>query len=477
MLITTGIAAPCSAVIRAAPNDSIEIRWRRPSIPAEHANTTTLIEMLSDQGRWLPLATIDDDHLLLEATEIASKSPESVKIRVKTLVDRVGESEACYAVYDEMSSKRPREVSAQLRADDSVVMKWQPPLVTDNVDGYRVQVLAPDDQWLPVAVAEEASLVFPLAELVSKTSPRGQDARLRALDEPRLFQLRVVPIDTMQEASSKADAAASDICELHFVPPDAVRPYCKLKREPPFRLERGRTLSVEVEYVDDSPSSMKVQFSKDGAAICDSKRRKVFAADGEASLTVGRVDTEDMGEYAVRVESKRSGLAFELPFRVDVMAEPLPPCDLRLVECLPSAAVLSWAKEEAAVGDDAPYYVVKKRRSGRKVWQEVGETASPSFQIEGLIDDEQYDFAVVACNRVGRSQPSELAGVRIQCQWSPPSTTSRPVVTLLTACDATVEWCKPDDDGGSPILGYHVYVRSKGMQKWQRVLNAETSDK
>lgn len=50
-----------------------------------------------------------------------------------------------------------------------------------------------------------------------------------------------------------------------------------------------------------------------------------------------------------------------------------------------------------------------------------------------------------------------------------PDASSAPVVEAIDKSSATLAWSPPASDGGSPVTGYHVEMKSPGSKEWTRV--------
>ncbi|ESO04849.1 hypothetical protein HELRODRAFT_131517, partial [Helobdella robusta] len=75
------------------------------------------------------------------------------------------------------------------------------------------------------------------------------------------------------------------------------------------------------------------------------------------------------------------------------------------------------------------------------------------FKVTSLKDGQSYEFRVSAVNKVGQGQPSAPS---VPAKYSPPGPPSAPEVSNILPTSCTLQWTCPTDDGGSPVLGYHV---------------------
>jgi len=90
--------------------------------------------------------------------------------------------------------------------------------------------------------------------------------------------------------------------------------------------------------------------------------------------------------------------------------------------------------------------------------------------VQGLFENGEYLFRVMAVNENGQSLP--LAGenpIIAKLPYDPPSAPGVPKVTEVGGDFVNLSWDKPESDGGSRILGYWVDKREVGTEGWQQV--------
>ncbi|KAH9366474.1 hypothetical protein HPB48_022308 [Haemaphysalis longicornis] len=93
-----------------------------------------------------------------------------------------------------------------------------------------------------------------------------------------------------------------------------------------------------------------------------------------------------------------------------------------------------------------------------------------TLTVQGLTENGEYLFRVMAVNENGMSVPLEGTNPIIaKLPFDPPSAPGIPVVTEVGGDFVNLSWEKPASDGGARILGYWVDKREVGTQAWQRV--------
>lgn len=159
----------------------------------------------------------------------------------------------------------------------------------------------------------------------------------------------------------------------------------------------------------------------------------------------------------------------------DLSGPPSPPTNLHKVSASPAFVVIAWSPPENDGGAPVASYQIKKRRTGRKAWQDVGESAELTFNIPGLVENSNYDFAVFAVNKNGPSEPAVLEDVYAKHSFTVPSPPGQPKVLETAETSATIDWTPPESDGGNPITGYDVYLKTRTSTQWRRVTKVKTT--
>jgi hypothetical protein len=143
---------------------------------------------------------------------------------------------------------------------------------------------------------------------------------------------------------------------------------------------------------------------------------------------------------------------FKLPF-----SEPDPPQGLSFEISANHQVLLSWSKPDFDGNFPITFYRVYRKTSSSSYSSHLAEIISDSFFDLTTESGNTYYYKVTAMNIVGESIFSNEISVMLP-------------VSILTVPDAPsnhpatanglfvyLNWSKPNNDGGSPITGYHVY--------------------
>ena len=154
------------------------------------------------------------------------------------------------------------------------------------------------------------------------------------------------------------------------------------------------------------------------------------------------------------------------PPSTDVPAAPGSVC---ASDVFKDSCILSWTAPPSDGGSPLTGYHIERRTGTMPHWIRI--TTRPvhgtSYKVEDLKPGTQYEFRVIAENRVGQSQNS------IPCQpitakdpWNTPSAPGEPAISDVTKRSCTLTWQAPALDGGDPIRNYVVEYRVAGTYKW-----------
>lgn len=193
------------------------------------------------------------------------------------------------------------------------------------------------------------------------------------------------------------------------------------------------------------------------------------------NLTAGKVYEIQVTATNQIGESKASPPSDQFSAAVKKKLPPTPPTNLHPVSTTPDTITIAWSPPASDNGSPVTSYIVKKRRNGRKAWQDVAETADLTLPVPGLVENSSYDFSVQAVNQHGASEPVVIEDIYAKFSFKVPAAPGQPEVTEVTEASATIEWKAPEDDGGNPVTGYDVYIKAKKSTSWRKVTKTKTT--
>ena len=79
--------------------------------------------------------------------------------------------------------------------------------------------------------------------------------------------------------------------------------------------------------------------------------------------------------------------------------------------------------------------------------------------IDDLLEGEEYEFRVMAVNEAGAGEPSEATPALVaKDPYDVPGAPGQPTLSDIRSGAATLNWTRPDSDGGSKITNYRIEV-------------------
>lgn len=135
---------------------------------------------------------------------------------------------------------------------------------------------------------------------------------------------------------------------------------------------------------------------------------------------------------------------------------------------------LRWDEPESDNGSPIKQYIVEKQETTKPNWLTAGEIDKLEFTVTKLFEDKEYSFRIAAENKVGISKFVQLDNtVKTRSKTQPPSPPRKLKVDNITQSSCKLSWKEPENDGGSPIVGYYVEKLQKGYgSRWLKINRA-----
>ncbi len=139
---------------------------------------------------------------------------------------------------------------------------------------------------------------------------------------------------------------------------------------------------------------------------------------------------------------------------------------------------LKWTPPKDNGGSKVINYVIEIKDFNRRInWIELDTTnyIDHTYLVTNLEKGSRYSFRVIAENKYGRSEPTELAKpVESNYQFNVPNPPTNCVAKEVTKTSCTIEFQPPAFDGGSPITGYIIERRQVATSRWLRCTKEPT---
>uniref|UniRef100_A0AAX7SZB5 Titin n=1 Tax=Astatotilapia calliptera TaxID=8154 RepID=A0AAX7SZB5_ASTCA len=233
-----------------------------------------------------------------------------------------------------------------------------------------------------------------------------------------------------------------------------------------FSVKAGNDLKIDVPFKGVPPPT--ATWKKDGNALKETSRVNVSTSDTSSQIIIKDATRIDVGVYEVTLNNSIGTTSAQI--FVNVFERPGPPADLSVDGVSADFVSLSWQPPHYTGGCQITNYVVEKRDTGSTLWQSVSATvARTSIKISRLTQGTEYQFRVATENRYGKSQFTESEPVVAQYPFKPPGSPPNLHVVQASKSVMVIAWSKPESDGGSPIIGYHIECKDQSSILWKKL--------
>uniref|UniRef100_A0A6I8QSE0 Titin n=1 Tax=Xenopus tropicalis TaxID=8364 RepID=A0A6I8QSE0_XENTR len=130
--------------------------------------------------------------------------------------------------------------------------------------------------------------------------------------------------------------------------------------------------------------------------------------------------------------------------------------------------VVQWNEPVNDGGSKILGYHVESKERNSILWVKLNKTILPDTRIKTTNIEEgiEYEFRVYAENIVGIGKPSKVSECYVaRDPCDPPG---RPEPVIVTRNSVTLQWTKPEYDGGSKITGYIVEKKELPEGRWMK---------
>ena len=146
-------------------------------------------------------------------------------------------------------------------------------------------------------------------------------------------------------------------------------------------------------------------------------------------------------------------------------------------EIFKDSCVITWRAPLSDGGTPVTGYFIERHTKSSPSWYRINTSpmSDTSYKCPDLIEGIEYEFRIIAVNKMGASQPS------LPCRqfvardpWEKPGQPGQVKISEVTRRSCRLAWSPPINDGGSPITNYVIEYREAGLYKWTRANEVET---
>uniref|UniRef100_A0A8D2JDF7 Titin n=1 Tax=Varanus komodoensis TaxID=61221 RepID=A0A8D2JDF7_VARKO len=177
-------------------------------------------------------------------------------------------------------------------------------------------------------------------------------------------------------------------------------------------------------------------------------------------------------------EASRLGEPCELTEPVVATEEPAPPKRLDIVDTTKSSVVLAWLKPDHDGGSRITGYLLEMKQKGSDYWVEAGQTKQLTFTVEGLTENNEYEFRIRARNNAGYSQPREaFSSVIIKEPQIEPTADLSGITRQLITCKTGSSFTIDIPISGRPVPKVTWKLEEMRLKETDRVTIKTTKDR
>ncbi|KAG7276468.1 hypothetical protein CRUP_033906, partial [Coryphaenoides rupestris] len=212
----------------------------------------------------------------------------------------------------------------------------------------------------------------------------------------------------------------------------------------------------------------EITWTKDARAIGRDKRTEVNNNYPLCELVISDAVRADYGKYAI--SAKNSSGQAQATIIVNVLDVPGPCQNLKVAYVTRSSCMVSWENPEDYGGTEITQYRVECRQPSQRGWTILSSDLTKRQMKAPLTEGCEYFFRVSAENKIG-SGPSIESKTAVLAV-DPIEKPGEPIDFHIAEIGKTfcfIKWKKPDYDGGSRAIGYHVEKKPKEAEDWERL--------
>uniref|UniRef100_A0A6I8S6Q4 Titin n=1 Tax=Xenopus tropicalis TaxID=8364 RepID=A0A6I8S6Q4_XENTR len=148
----------------------------------------------------------------------------------------------------------------------------------------------------------------------------------------------------------------------------------------------------------------------------------------------------------------------------------LPEFDLRgtpqVIAVTKDSMTISWHEPVTDGGSPILGYHIERKERNSILWQTISKNliVGNIYKSSGLTDGIAYEFRVVAENMAGKSKPSKSSDPTFALD--PIDAPGKPIALNVTRHAVTLQWTKPEYNGGFKITGYTVERKDLPNGRW-----------
>ncbi len=278
--------------------------------------------------------------------------------------------------------------------------------------------------------------------------------RARGLIEGTIYEFRI------RARNAAGDSEPSDPSFPHKARAKNSAPRIDRHALMDIKVKAGEPINIDVP-VEGEPPADKV-WRKDGTIVTDGVHLMLMSQDYNTLIKISESKRSDTGVYELKAENKNGTDSATCNVTVlDVPSPPEGPVNPKAVR--KDWAQIAWQVPRDNGGCEITHYIIEKQDQSNMRWIPSGETRELSYKVEGLIEDAEYKFRIMAVNAMGESSP--LIGpdppLVAKDPFKVPGRPGKPFAVDWSETFIELNWDPPKFDGGSTIRTWVIEWKTK----------------
>uniref|UniRef100_A0A3B5QNN1 Titin n=1 Tax=Xiphophorus maculatus TaxID=8083 RepID=A0A3B5QNN1_XIPMA len=212
----------------------------------------------------------------------------------------------------------------------------------------------------------------------------------------------------------------------------------------------------------------EITWTKDARALSREKRLEMNNNYPVCELIISDAIRSDYGKYGI-VAKNSSGQA-QATILVNVLDTPGACQNLKVAYVTKKSCMVSWENPEDNGGTEITQYIIECRQPSQRGWTVVSNDWTKRLIKAPLTEGCEYFFRVSAENKIGVGPSTETKSPVLAVD--PIEKPGEPIDFHISEVGKTfcfLKWKKPDNDGGSRNIAYHIEKKPKEAEEWERL--------
>ncbi|KAJ8777680.1 hypothetical protein J1605_014333 [Eschrichtius robustus] len=185
-------------------------------------------------------------------------------------------------------------------------------------------------------------------------------------------------------------------------------------------------------------------------------------------IKIGEVDGK-VTKFSTNQEGVSDPLEAEEVFAGNPIESPGLASQPQVTDMIKEAVTIRWNAPTQDGGAPVLSYIVERRKKGSNLWVPVNKDPiqGTKYTVDGLLEDTEYEFRVVAVNKAGPGQPSmPSSSVVAKDPVKPPGLVQDLHVSDSSNSSMSLAWLEPAE--GDPPSGYILEMRAEDTKEWSK---------